>query len=211
SRPGLRASRTRSTATPTPGSAVADPAPLAAIGHDAGVLECPQVEGAPGLAGPERVGQVADALLAASQESDSPEAGGVTTCSEAALRPPEVSRAGRGHAPQYINCSRSGKWPPATPATARRRRLREEQPAAWRPVDDDRDLRLASDPLGDAAGAGPVEPAHRRGRHRDEVGGPGLGLDEDLAHRVPEAHDPLEGEASQTRLDPLQIAPACRL
>jgi hypothetical protein len=36
------------------------------MGHDAGVLESLQAEGEPGLPGPERIGQVADALLAAS-------------------------------------------------------------------------------------------------------------------------------------------------
>src|SRR5437016_5793810 len=67
------------------------------MAHDAAVLECLPAEGEPGLPGPERIGQVVDVLLAASQESDQREAGLVTKCQEAGLRPPEVSRAGRDH------------------------------------------------------------------------------------------------------------------
>src|SRR5687768_4045750 len=53
---------------------VVRPASLTTVGHEPGVLEHLEVEGEPGLAGVERLGEVADAALPFSQHVDDLEA-----------------------------------------------------------------------------------------------------------------------------------------
>ena len=94
-----------------------DPASLAPVLHEAGVLEGLHVEGETGLLGDEEPRQVADALLAVPERSENPDAGrvgeGVEEVGEA-LRPvrlgagrPGPDRPGAGsdgrHGCKYIH------------------------------------------------------------------------------------------------------------
>src|SRR3989304_204835 len=65
--------------------------------------------------------------------------------------------------------------------------------------------------LAPAPGPRPAAPAPPRRRHPDDVAAEGLGLQEDLLHRVPEPHDALHRDPLELDLDGPQVIHPLRL